>query len=201
MIVELDLQNQSSFLAAHLIPAIIIMILPWIFLNQKNRLLGLILGGFWSLSILFLILLYLGFLTYHYMGPQLGFNHQGNPYNWLLIFTGLTSIFPFLRSARNGNFGKPKRTSFYVAFVMLILIGPPIYNSVALTFYELDDGEWDGGEGDFSGEEYDPVDPDAWATAENIGLLICNLIPVAIFIILWRLTVNSRSKNELRIET
>ena len=71
---------------------------------------------------------------------------------------------------------------------MLIVMGPAIYNSVALSVYLQGDGEFDGGEGDYAGEEYDPTEPEAWAQAGNIGLFVCNLVPAIIVIGIWRLS-------------
>jgi hypothetical protein len=64
---------------------------------------------------------------------------------------------------------------------MLIVMGPAIYNSVSLSVYLQGDGDFDGGEGEYSGEEYDPTEPEAWAQAGKVGLFVCNLVPVIIF--------------------
>ena len=171
------------------ISAITIVILPWLFLHREmRRWLRNVLGIVWMMSILSLSALYLGFLTYHYMGFQLGFNHQGNPMDWFMIITGILGATPFIRAAKNGTLEKPIKTAILVGVAMLIVMGPAIYNSVALSVYLQGDGEFDGGEGDYSGEEYDPTEPEAWAQAGNIGLFVCNLVPAIIVIGIWRLS-------------
>ena len=170
------------------ISAIAIVTLPWLLLRVKRRDARLALGLVWLMSIITLSALYLGFLTYHYMGPLLGFNHQGNPMDWFMIITGILGAIPFLRVAKNGTLEKPIETAILVGVAMLIVMGPAIYNSVALSVYLQGDGEFDGGEGDYSGEEYDPTEPEAWAQAENIGLFVCNLVPAIIVFGIWRLS-------------
>lgn len=170
------------------ISAIAIVTLPWLLLRVKRRDARLALGLVWLMSIITLSALYLGFLTYHYMGPLLGFNHQGNPMDWFMIITGIFSAIPFVWAAKNGTLEKPIKTAILVGVAMLIVMGPAIYNSVALSVYLQGDGEFDGGEGDHSGEEYDPTEPEAWAQAGNIGLFVCNLVPAIIFMGIWRLS-------------
>ena len=171
------------------ISAIVIVVLPWIFLHLKMRR-GLrnVLGIAWMMSILSLTALYLGFLTYHYMGWQLGFNHQGNPMDWFMIITGILGAIPFLKVAKNGTLEKPIATAILVGVAMLIVMGPAIYNSVALNVYLQGDGEFGGGQGEYSGEEYDPTEPVAWAQAGIVGLFACNLVPTIIFIGIWQLS-------------
>ncbi len=164
------------------ISAIVIVSLPWIFLRLEIKTAKIALTTFWMLGILTLAMLYLGFVVDTYMGPQLGFNHQGNPMNSFMIILGLFAVVPFFLSARTGKLDKPFRTAILVTIAMLILIGPPIYNSVALGVYDLGGGEWDGGEGDYAGEEYDPTEPEVWSRAGMAGLLVCNLIPSVILL-------------------
>lgn len=79
----------------------------------------------WFMAILFLAASYLGLLTYHYIGPQLGFSVDGNSMNWWMITFGLFSVLPFILSARRGVFEKPLDLAVIVAFGVLLLVGPP----------------------------------------------------------------------------
>ena len=168
------------------ISAITIVILPWLFLHREmRRWLRNVLGIVWMMSILSLSALYLGFLTYHYMGFQLGFNHQGNPMDLFMIVTGVLGATPFIRVAKNGTLEKPIKTAILVGMAMLIVMGPAIYNSVALNVYLQGDGEFDGGDGEYSGESYDPTEPEAWLRAGIIALLVCNFVPAAICAGVW----------------
>ena len=169
------------------ISAIAIVTLPWLFLRVKRRDARLALGLVWLMSIITLTALYLGLLTYHYIGPQLGFNHQGNPMDWFMIITGIISVIPFILAAKKGSLEMPKRTAVLAAVAMLIVMGPAIYNAVAFNIYLQDGGDFDPGEGDYAGEVYTPTEPEAWAQAGNVGLFVCNLVPTIIFIGIWRL--------------
>ena len=193
MILELSYDSAESL---KWLFSIIIVALPWLILRLEMKGMIVILTIVWMLSIILLSSLYLGLLTYHYMGPQLGFNHLGNPMNWFLIIIGLMGTIPFALKSKNGNLEKPRRTAFLVGVAMLILIGPPIYNSVALGIYELGDGGWDGGEGDFSGEEYDPTEPEDWSQAGFVALFVCNLVPILIFATIWKLANPKEEKLE-----
>ena len=178
------------------VSAIVIVVSPWLFLRIEMKAAKIALTAFWILGILTLSLLYLGFLVDTYMGPQLGFNHRGNSMNWFMIVVGLFSAMPFVLSAKNGKLDNPFRTAILVTIAMLILIGPPIYNSVALGAYGLGGGEWDGGEGDYAGEEYDPTEPEIWSRAGYVGLFVCNLVPTAILVGIWQLARASKSDME-----
>ena len=88
---------------------------------------------------------------------------------------------------------------------LLVLIGPPVLNSVALNIYTQGGGEFDSGQGDYSSEVSTPLDQDSWNLANGIGLVICNLIPLLIFVTIWVLgkrnhsnsvTINSTNTDE-----
>ena len=183
------------------VSAIVIVVLPWIFLRLEMKAAKITMTVFWMLGILTLALLYLGFLVDTYMGPQLGFKHQGNPMNWFMIIVGLFGTVPFFLSARDGNLDKPFRTAILVTIAMLILVGPPIYNSVALGVYDLRGGEWDGGDGDYAGEEYDPTEPEIWSRAGYVGLFVCNLVPTAILVGIWQLARATKSDVEADVSS
>ena len=89
------------------ISAIVIVVFPWLFLRFEKNIVKITLTGFWILGILTLSLLYLGFLVDSYLGPQLGFNEEGNPMNWFMILIGLLSTVPFAYAAYNGELKKP----------------------------------------------------------------------------------------------
>ena len=182
------------------ISAIAIVVLPWLFLHLEMRVVRIVLGIAWMTSIFSLVALYLGFLTYHYMGIQLGFDHRGNPMDWFMILTGILCIIPFIRAARNGALEKPNKTAILIGLATLILMGPAIYNSVTLNVYLLGDGEFDGGEGEYSGEEYDPTEVEEWSRAGNIALLVCNLVPAIICLAIWRLGNVVHSELEVNLE-
>jgi hypothetical protein len=149
----------------------------------------------WSLAIVFLTALYLGFLTYHYIGPQFGFSIDGNPMNAWMIALGLLSVVPFIFAASKGGVERPFRRALTVAFGVLVLIGPPLLNSVALNIYTQGGGEFDSGQGDSSGEVLTPIDQESWSFANGIGLLVCNLIPLLIFLTIWLSSKRSNSNS------
>jgi hypothetical protein len=179
------------------ISAIAIVTLPWIFLRVKRRDARLALGLVWMLSIITLTALYLGFLTYHYMGPQLGFYELGNPMNWFMILIGLLSAAPFAFTAYNGELKKPIRSAVLLGVALFILIGPAVFNSVAFAVYTQGGGEWKCGDDPTYGCEEDiPTQPEEWDMAQNVGLVICNLLPASIVIGTWFLTRRMDSESE-----
>jgi|GEM_PF-1041553 len=165
---------------------------PWGVVRTTSTLFRRCLWAMWYLAIVFLAALYLGFLTYHYIGPQLGFSIDGNSMNVWMIALGLFSIIPFILAARKDSFEKPFDVAVIVAFGVLLLVGPPILNSVALNIYTQGGGEFDSGQGDYSGEVSTPVDPGSWSFANGVGLFVCNLIPLLIFITIW---ISSKRSN------
>ena len=166
---------------------------PWGIVRTTSTLVRRCLWVMWFLAIVFLAALYLGFLTYHYIGPQFGFSIDGNPMNAWMIALGLVSVGPFFFAARKGGVERPFRLALVVAFGVLLLIGPPVLNSVALNIYTQGGGEFDSGQGDYSGEVSTPIDQESWSFANGIGLLVCNLIPLLIFISIWLSSKRSNS--------
>ena len=166
---------------------------PWGIVRTTSSLVRRCLWVMWFLAIVFLAALYLGFLTYHYIGPQFGFSIDGNPMNAWMIALGLLSILPFIFGASKGGVERPFRFALAVAFGVLLLIGPPVLNSVALNIYTQGGGEFDSGQGDYSGEVSTPIDQESWNFANSIGLLVCNLIPLLIFISIWLSSNRSNS--------
>ncbi|MBA46191.1 MAG: hypothetical protein CMB31_06355 [Euryarchaeota archaeon] len=168
------------------ISAIVIVVSPWIFLRLENKIAKIALTGLWILGILTLSLLYLGLLVDSYLGPQLGFNENGNPMNWFMIMIGLLSAAPFAFTAYNGNLKKPIRSSMLIGVALLILIGPAVFNSVAFTVYTQEGGEWKCGDDPMYGCEVDiPTQPEDWDMAQNLGLVVCNLLPASIVFCIW----------------
>ena len=166
---------------------------PWGIVRTTSTLVRRCLWVMWFLAIVFLAALYLGFLTYHYIGPQLGFSIDGNPMNAWMIALGLVSVGPFIFGASKGGVERPFRLALVVAFGVLLLIGPPVLNSVALNIYTQGGGEFDSGQGDYSGEVSTPIDQESWSFANSIGLMVCNLIPLLIFISIWLSSKRSNS--------
>jgi hypothetical protein len=170
------------------ISAFLIVLAPWLIVRTDNNLVRKSTWIIWYLAILMLSALYLGLLTYHYMGIQLGFNHEGNPMDRFMILCGIISIVPFIVAAKKGLLPKPFQVGVMVAFGLLILIGPALYNSVALSIFTQGGGEFDPGSGDYSGEVYTPVDSTiSWTAATNIGLFVCNLIPLLVLVSIWKI--------------
>ena len=163
----------------------VLLVAPWGIVRTTSTLFRRCLWVMWFLAIAFLTALYLGFLTYHYIGPQLGFSIDGNSMNAWMIALELLSVIPFILAARKGRIEKPLDLAVIVAFGALLLVGPPILNSVALNIYTQGGGEFDSGQGDYSGEVSTPVDQASWGFANGIGLFVCNLIPLLIFITIW----------------
>ncbi len=173
------------------------LVAPWAIVRTTSTLVRRCLWAVWSLSIVFLAALYLGFLTYHYIGPQLGFSVNGNSINVWMIGLGLFSVVPFILAARKGSIEKPFDLAVIVAFGVLLLVGPPVLNSVALNIYTQGGGGFDSGQGDYSGEVSTPIDQESWSFANGIGLLVCNLIPLLIFITIW---LSSKRSNSVTID-
>ena len=169
--------------------AIVIVVSPWLFLRIETKITKIALTGLWILGILALSLLYLGLLVDSYLGPQLGFDEHGNPMNWLMILIGLLSAAPFAFTAYNGDLKKPIRSSMLIGVALLILIGPAVFNSVAFTVYTQEGGEWKCGDDPMYGCEVDiPTQPEDWDMAQNVGLVVCNLLPASIVFCIWFLT-------------
>lgn len=150
---------------------VFILGLPWLLTHSNLRAFRRSCWLAWMASVATLSALYLGFLTYNYNGVQLGFNHEGNPMNALMILVGLCSTLPFVRQAYSNGLIHPLRTATLVSIAVLLLIGPALLNSVALYVYQQGGGGFDGGQGDYAGEDYQPEDPTAWFQAEVMGLL------------------------------
>ena len=97
-----------------LILPISIIVLPWLFLSLEKTLVRIALIVVWMIIIIGITLLYLGFFSDHYMGPQMGFSTQGNPLSWILIIIGILSAAPFAFTAFKGKLKRPIRSSLLV---------------------------------------------------------------------------------------
>lgn len=171
----------------------LIIAAPWGITRANSAVFRTSLWVAWYSGIFFLAALYLGFLTYHYNGPQLGFFIDGNSMNSWLIGLGLFSAIPFIFAARKGTIEKPFDVAVVVAFGVLLLVGPPILNSVALNIYTQGGGEFDSGQGDYSGEVSTPTDQQSWGFANGAGFVACNLVPLLIFMFIWKFSKRSDS--------
>lgn len=187
--------DDTILVAGRLLAIVTLLIAPWGIVRTTSTLIRRCFWVMWSLAIVFLAALYLGFLTYHYSGPQLGFSIDGNSMNVWMIGLGLFSTIPFLLAARKGGIEKPFDSAVIVAFGVLLLVGPPILNSVALNIYTQGGGEWDSGQGNYSGEVSIPIDMESWSLANGIGLVVCNLIPLLIFLTIWLSSKRSNSNS------
>ena len=178
------------------ISAIVIVVFPWLFLRLEKNIVKITLTGFWILGILTLSLLYLGFLVDSYLGPQLGFNEEGNPMNWFMILIGLLSTVPFAYAAYNGELKKPIRSSMLLVVALFILIGPAVFNSVSFSVYTQGGGDWKCGDDPMYGcEEKHPTQPEELDMAQNVGLIICNLLPASFVIGIWFLNRKRRERD------
>jgi hypothetical protein len=177
-----------------------IVVLPWLFLRLENIPVRVVLTAVWMIIIIGITLLYLGFFSYHYMGPQMGFSTQGNPLNWVLIIVGILSAAPFAFTAFKGKLKRPIRSTILVGVALFILIGPAIYNSVAFAIYTQGGGEWKCGDDPDYGCEVDiPTKPDDWSMAQDVGLVFCNLLPACIAIGIWQLARTAKSDVEASV--
>jgi len=177
-----------------LILPISIIVLPWLFLSLEKTLVRIALIVVWMIIIIGITLLYLGFFSDHYMGPQMGFSTQGNPLSWILIIIGILSAAPFAFTAFKGKLKRPIRSSLLVGVALFILIGPAIYNSVAFAIYTQGGGDWKcGDDPDFGCEVDIPTKSDDWSKAQDIGLVFCNLLPACIMIGIWQLARAAKS--------
>ena len=190
--------DDTILVVGRLLAIATLLVAPWGIVGTTSTLVRRFLWAVWFLSIVFLAALYLGFLTYHYIGSQLGFSIDGNSMNVWMIALGLFSIIPFILAARKGRVEKPFDFAVIVAFGVLLLVGPPIFNSVALNIYTQGGGEFDSGQGDSSGEVSTPIDQESWSFANGVGLLVCNLIPLLIFISIW-LSSKPSTSNSVKI--
>ncbi len=189
--------DDTILVVGRLLAIAALLVDPWAIVRTTSTLVRRCLWAVWSLIIVFLAALYLGFLTYHYIGPQLGFSVNGNSMNVWMIGLGLFSVVPFILAARKGSIEKPFDLAVIVAFGVLLLVGPPVLNSVALNIYTQGGGGFDSGQGDYSGEVSTPIDQESWSFANGIGLLVCNLIPLLIFITIW---LSSKRSNSVTID-
>ena len=186
MIFGLHPSDQVAIGLIKWISATVIVVSPWLFLRLEKKIVKIALTGFWVLGILTLSLLYLGLLVDSYLGPQLGFNEEGNPMNWFMILIGLLSTIPFASAAYNGGLNKPIRSAMLLGVALFILIGPAVFNSVSFSVYTQGGGDWKCGEDPMYGcEEKDPTQPEEWGMAQNVGLIICNLLPISFVIGIW----------------
>ena len=186
MIFGLHPSDQVTIGLIKWISATVIVVSPWLFLRLEKNIVKIALTGFWALGIFTLSLLYLGLLVDSYLGPQLGFNEEGNPMNWFMILIGLLSTVPFAYTAYSGGLRKPIRSSMLLGVALFILIGPAVFNSVSFSVYTQGGGDWKCGEDPMYGcEEKDPTQPEEWGMAQNVGLAICNLLPVSFVIGIW----------------
>ena len=177
-----------------------LVVAPWGIVRIRTPLALRCLWSMWFLGIFFLAALYLGFLTYHYIGPQLGFSIDGNPMNAWMIALGLLSVVSFIFAARKGDVERPFRLALTVAFGVLLLTGPPVLNSVALNIYTQGGGEFDSGQGDYSGEVSTAIDQESWSFANTIGLFVCNFIPFLIFLTIWLSSTRSKSNSTTTVD-
>ena len=183
-----------------LILPISIIVLPWLFLRLEKTLVRIALIVVWMIIIIGITLLYLGFFSDHYMGPQMGFSTQGNPLSWILIIIGILSAAPFAFTAFKGKLKRPIRSSLLVGVALFILIGPAIFNSVAFEIYTQGGGDWKcGDDPDFGCEVDIPTKSDDWSKAQDIGLVFCNLLPACIMIGIWQLARAAKSDVEVDI--
>lgn len=164
---------------------VLILALPWLLTHSNMTAFRRSCWIIWIGSVATLSALYLGLLTYHYNGVQFGFRHDGNPMNTLMITVGLFATLPFVRQAYLKEYLHPLRTATIVSLSVLLLIGPALYNGVALYAYEQDGGTFDAGQGDYAGEEHQPVDPAAWFQASVMGFLSCTGITFVTFCTLF----------------
>lgn len=177
--------QDPQYIALHYISMGICVLLPWLFFRFETKFAKLIISATWLASCLIFSSTYLGFWTYHYNGVQLGFNPYGNPENWKMIVIGFVSVVPaFVNVIKLKN--RPSLQASLVFFLgLLIVSGPALYNEISYEFYSTNGGEFDGGEGDFSGEEFNPTEPKNWRFAQQLGLISCNLIPAGVISGLW----------------
>ena len=105
--------------------------------------------------------------------------------NALMILVGLCSTLPFMRQAYLNGLLHPLRTATVVSIAVLLLIGPALLNSVALYTYQQGGGGFDGGQGDYAGEDHQPEDPIAWFQAEVMGFLSSIGITFFVFYVLF----------------
>ena len=177
--------QDPQYLALNYISMAICILLPWLFFRFEIKPAKLIIALIWLISCLIFSSTYLGFWTYNYNGIQFGFNPYGKPENWKMIAIGSVSVIPaFVDVIKLKN--KPSIWECLIFFLgLLIVSGPALYNEISYEFYSTNGGEIDGGVGDFSGEEFEPTEPENWRFAQQVGLIFCNFIPFGAITGLW----------------
>ena len=106
--------------------------------------------------------------------------------NWFMILIGLLSTVPFAYTAYNGELSKPIRSAMLLGVALFILIGPAVFNSVSFSVYTQGGGDWKCGDDPMYGCEVDiATQPEEWDMAQNVGLIICNLLPASIVVGIW----------------
>jgi hypothetical protein len=140
-------------------------VLPWILRKVTVKAVRWALVGLLAADLLLMLATYLGFTTYHYMGPQLGFSQSGNPQSWLLLAAAVLVVLPMAVDVVLRKALKPWRTLVLIAAVLLVVAGPAVFNIVSLEAYLAGGGGFGPYEGDYAGEVTVWDDPAAWASS------------------------------------
>ena len=79
------------------------------------------------------------------------------------------------------------------------MIGTPILNYVASFIYLRGGGSWDSGGEFYNGEAMFATNGQLWNFANEVGMILCYLIPVLISLSIWIVAKRS-SSSERKIE-
>lgn len=138
---------------------------PWILRKVAVKAVRWALIALLAADLVLMLATYLGFTTYHYMGPQLGFSQSGNPQSWLLVAAAVVVVLPLAIDVVLKKAMKPWRTLVLIAAVVLLVAGPAVFNIVSIESYLAGGGGFGPYEGEYAGEVIEWDDPEAWASS------------------------------------
>jgi hypothetical protein len=144
---------------------VVCAVLPWLLRKVTVKAVRWALLGLLTADLLLMLATYLGFTTYHYMGPQLGFSQSGNPQSWLLVAAAVLVVLPMAVDVVLKKALRPWRTLVLIAAVVFVVAGPAVFNIMSIEMYLAGGGGFGPYEGDHAGEVTVWDDPAAWTNS------------------------------------
>ena len=155
-------------------------VLPWVIRKVAVKSVRWAMTALVCGALLLMLATYLGFTTYHYMGPQLGFSESGNPRSWILVVAALLVVLPMALDVVLKKATKPFRTLVVVAAVLFVVGGPALFNIVSIESYLAGGGGFGPYEGEYAAEVTVWDDPQAWASSLRYGALAAVGLPATV---------------------
>ena len=192
--------DYTLMVVLRVLSVIVLFVMPLLIIRFRNSRFRI---GFWILwysAIIFLELVYAHLFSDNYWDwARDGFVPSGNPMDKWMIMMGILSVIPFIFAAWKGTIEKPLRLALSTCFGLLLLIGTPILNYVASFIYLRGGGSWDSGGEFYNGEAMFATNGQLWNFANEVGMILCYLIPVLISLSIWIVAKRS-SSSEKKIE-